>query len=220
MKTILFKKDTSVVEKIEVGKILCLGKNYLNHAKEMGGDIPKSPIIFMKPSSSIAEDFVIEIPKISNELHHEVELAVLIGKKGKNINLSDANNFVSGYAVGLDMTLRDQQALAKKEGTPWTIAKAFDTSAIFGTFIPQNEIANPDNLEIKLSVNGNVKQHSNTNFMIYKIDFIISYLSEIFLLEPGDIIFMGTPEGVGKVVSGDTIEAEIEGLPKLIAKIK
>ncbi len=221
MKSIFLKKNDLKIEEIPVGKILCLGKNYSEHAKEMGGDVPKSPIVFLKPSTAIADkDGKIEIPSISNELHHEVELVILIGKKGKNISKSDSQNYISGYGVGLDMTLRDQQSIAKKEGNPWTIAKGFDTSAIFGTFIEKEKVSNPENLDIQLTVNGIVKQKSNTSFMIFKINYTISFLSQIFTLELGDLIFMGTPEGVGRVISGDSLVGTISGLPEVRAFVK
>ena len=221
MKSIFLKKTDLKIEEIPVGKILCLGKNYSEHAKEMGGDVPKSPIVFLKPSTAIADkDGKIEIPSISNELHHEVELVILIGKKGKNISESNSQNYISGYGVGLDMTLRDQQSIAKKEGNPWAIAKGFDTSAIFGTFIEKEKVSNPENLDIQLFVNGIVKQKSNTSFMIFKINYTISFLSQIFTLEPGDLIFMGTPEGVGRVISGDSLVGTISGLPEVRAFVK
>lgn len=220
MKNIYLRKFDSKLEKIPVGKILCLGKNYKDHAIEMGGEVPKTPMIFMKPSTAIAEDGIIEIPQISNELHHEVELAILIGKEAKKINQNDSEKYILGYGVGLDMTLRDQQNIAKKEGTPWTIAKAFDMSAVFGNFLPKEEIINAEELDIELKVNGEVKQKSNIRNMVFKINFTIYYLSQIFTLEVGDIIMMGTPEGVGRVVTGDKLEGTIEGLPKVNATIK
>jgi 2-keto-4-pentenoate hydratase/2-oxohepta-3-ene-1,7-dioic acid hydratase in catechol pathway len=142
-------------------------------------------------------------------------LTVLIGKKGKNIPQSKAFNHIAGYGIGLDMTMRDRQKEAKAAGNPWSIAKGFDTSAPLSPFISKDQVNNPDNLEITLSVNGKERQHSNTSNMIYKIDYIIAFLSSIFTLEEGDVIYTGTPEGVGKVVAGDVIEAEIPGVGKL-----
>ncbi|MGA9406178.1 MAG: fumarylacetoacetate hydrolase family protein [Bacteroidota bacterium] len=199
-----------------VGKILCLGQNYANHAKEMGSTAPSSPIIFLKPSTAIIENgHAIVLPKISDDVHHEVELTVLLGRQGKNIPQSKALDYVEGYGIGLDMTMRDRQKEARAAGNPWSIAKGFDTSAPLSPFISKSLVSNPDNLEIKLSVNGKERQHSNTSNMIYKIDYIIAFLSSIFTLEEGDIIYTGTPEGVGKVVAGDVIEAEIPGIGKL-----
>ena len=203
-------------KKLTVGKILCLGQNYANHAKEMGGTPPTSPIIFLKPSTAIIENGdAIVLPKMSEDVHHEVELTVLLGKHGKNIPQSKALDYVEGYGIGLDMTMRDRQKEARAAGNPWSIAKGFDTSAPLSPFIYKSLVTNPDNLEIMLSVNGKERQHSNTSNMIYKIDYIIAFLSSIFTLEEGDVIYTGTPEGVGKVVAGDVIEAEIPGIGKL-----
>ena len=203
-------------KKYTVGKILCLGQNYASHAKEMGGIPPSTPIIFLKPSTAIIEDGnPIVLPRISSEIHHEVELTVLIGKRGKNIPQSEAYEYVEGYGIGLDMTMRDKQIEAKKAGNPWSVAKGFDTSAPLSAFVPRLLVKDPHALEIMLSVNGQKRQHSNTSNMIFKIDGIVSYLSSIFTLEEGDIIYTGTPEGVGKVVAGDVIDAEIPGVGRL-----
>lgn len=203
-------------KKIPVGKILCLGKNYAEHVKEFGGSVPTSPIIFLKPPTAIIEngDDII-LPSLSHNVHHEVELTVLIGKTGKNIPRSDAMHYVAGYGIGLDMTMRDKQSEAKKEGNPWSIAKGFDTSAPLSPFVPKTFISDPYNLEIKLSVNGKERQHSNTREMIFKIDEIIAFLSLTFTLEEGDVIFTGTPEGVGQVIANDVIDAEIPNVGSL-----
>ena len=203
-------------KKYPVGKILCLGQNYASHAKEMGGLPSATPIIFLKPSTAIiGNGDPIILPKISNEVHHEVELTVLIGKGGKNILQSRAYEHVAGYGVGLDMTMRDKQKEAKKAGNPWSIAKGFDTSAALSPFTPKDLVKDPHDLEILLKVNGQVRQRSNTSNMIFKIDVIISFLSTIFTLEEGDVLYTGTPEGVGTVVAGDVIDAEIPGVGTL-----
>ncbi|HAP35266.1 MAG TPA: acylpyruvase [Bacteroidetes bacterium] len=182
----------------------------------MGGVPQKEPIIFLKPTSAIIENGQnIVIPKMSNNVHHEVELTVLIGKQGKNIPQSEALNYVAGYGVGLDMTMRDKQSEAKKAGNPWAVSKGFDTSAALSPFIEASNISNPQDLEIKLTVNGTVRQHSNTKKMIYTIDVLISYLSSVFTLEEGDIIYTGTPEGVAQVLPGDVLQAEIPGIGTL-----
>lgn len=198
---------------LRVGKILCLGRNYAAHAVEMKSDLPESPVVFIKPGTAIigtGEDVV--IPPISRELHHEVEMVVVIGKRGTNIPVSRAFDYVAGYAVGLDMTLRDIQSEAKKKGLPWSIAKGFDTSAPVSAVAPRHAIADPHSLDLSLTVNGEVRQHTNTGKMIFRIDYLISYLSMIFSLEPGDLIFTGTPEGVGPVVPGDILEGRLEGI--------
>jgi acylpyruvate hydrolase len=203
-------------KKYAVGKILCLGQNYAKHAKEMGAAAPSSPIIFLKPSTAIIENGDdIVLPKISNDVQHEVELTVLIGKQGRNISQSEAFSYVAGFGIGLDMTMRDLQKEAKAAGNPWSIAKGFDTSAPLSPFVSRSQAGDPNTLDLVLRVNGKERQHSNTSNMIYKIDYIIAFLSSIFTLEEGDVIYTGTPEGVGKVVAGDLIEAEIPGIGKL-----
>ena len=210
MKTIiLLPRNTSFT----LNNIFCVGKNYADHAKEMGGDVPKEPIIFLKPTSAVITDGApIVLPSMSNNVHHEVELTVLIGTGGKNIPVGDALSHVAGYGVGLDMTMRDKQNEAKKEGNPWSIAKGFDTSAPLSPFVDAATVKDPHDLEIQLTVNGTVRQHSNTKHMIFRVDVLIAFLSSIFTLEPGDIIYTGTPEGVAKVVSGDVLEATIPGV--------
>lgn len=195
-----------------VGKILCLGRNYAEHAKEMQSEIPEAPVVFLKPSTAIirnGEDII--IPKISHQLHHEVELVVAIAKEGKNIPSEQAFEYVLGYGVGLDMTLRDVQTEAKKKGLPWSVAKGFDTSAPISKIIPVSNIKNPYELRIRCIVNGTVRQETTASKMIFSIEKIIECISSIFTLEPGDLIFTGTPEGVGEVKAEDVIEAELVG---------
>jgi 5-carboxymethyl-2-hydroxymuconate isomerase len=200
---------------VPVGKILCLGRNYAEHAREMGSEVPRTPVVFLKPASAIIRDGEkIVIPSISRQVHHEVELVVAIGKGGKFISRGDAFRCVLGYGVGLDMTLRDIQTEAKKEGLPWTVAKGFDTSAPVSEIIPAGEIDDPHAVTICCRVNGAVRQQSSTAGMIFRIDRIIEYLSSIFTLEEGDLIFTGTPEGVGEVKPGDLVEAELLGFAK------
>ncbi len=197
---------------IEVRKIFCLGKNYAEHAKEMHSEVPTTPIVFLKPSTAIlthGEDIV--IPKISHEPHHEVELIVAIGREGKNITATHAYDYVLGYGIGLDMTLRDVQNEAKRKGNPWTVAKGFDTSAPVSDIIPKSNIPDPHKLTIQCSVNSTVRQQGSTGNMIFSVPAIIEYISSLFTLEPGDVIFTGTPEGVGPVHDGDRIVAELVG---------
>jgi acylpyruvate hydrolase len=213
MSRILFKASE---KSFSIGKILCLGRNYAAHAQEMNAAIPESPVIFLKPATAIihgGENVV--IPRISGDMHHEVEMVVVIGKQAKNIRVEEAYACVDGYAVGLDMTLRDVQAEAKKKSLPWTVAKGFDTSAPVSYAVEKERVANPHGLNLSLRVNGDRRQHSNTANMIFRVDFLVSYLSTIFTLEPGDLIFTGTPEGVGSVHSGDVLEAELEAVGML-----
>lgn len=201
---------------LPVGKMLCLGKNYEKHAREMGGDVPADPVVFLKPSTALLRSGgTVLIPKISGEMHHEVELVVVIDRTARDVSQEDAMNYVLGYAVGLDMTLRDLQSIAKKRGEPWAIAKGFDTSAPISEVVLKEQIADPHALPLKLAVNGEVRQQGSTADMILKIPAIISYLSRIFTLERGDCIFTGTPEGVSQVVAGDRLVAEIEGVVAL-----
>jgi len=197
---------------IEVRKIFCLGKNYAEHAKEMHSEIPTTPVVFLKPSTAIltnGEDIV--IPKISHEPHHEVELIVAIGREGKNIKATHAYDYLLGYGIGLDMTLRDVQNEAKRKGNPWTVSKGFDTSAPVSDIIPKSNIPDPHKLTVRCTVNSNIRQQGSTGDMIFSIPAVIEYLSSLFTLEPGDVIFTGTPEGVGPVHDGDRIVAELVG---------
>ncbi len=210
MRTIKLEGST---EPILVEKIFCIGRNYAAHAAEMNSEVESNPVVFLKPTTALIQNGGrIEIPPIARELHHEVEMVVLIGKGGKNIQKASAYDHVAGYAVGLDMTLRDVQAEAKKKGLPWTVAKGFDTSAPISSVIDKSKIENPHDLDITLKVNGKVRQHSNTKLMKFQIDTIISYLSTIFTLERGDLIFTGTPDGVSAVVAGDVLEAELQSV--------
>lgn len=203
-------------ETMQVGKLLCIGRNYADHAKEMNADIPTEPMIFLKPSTAlIRSQDVIVIPPQSQEVHHEVELVVLIGKTGKHIPESEAMAYVAGYAVGLDMTARDLQAKAKKAGAPWSVAKGFDTFAPLGEFAPPESVPNPHELSITLRINGEVRQSGRTSDMIFSIPKLIAYASTIFTLEAGDLLYTGTPEGVGAVHAGDALEASVTGLPTL-----
>jgi 5-carboxymethyl-2-hydroxymuconate isomerase len=213
MSRILFRASE---KSFSVGKILCLGRNYAAHAQEMSAPVPESPVVFLKPATAIINDGDnVVIPHMSADLHHEVEMVIVIGRAGKDVQVADAYNYVDGYAVGLDMTLRDVQAEAKKKGLPWTVAKGFDTSAPVSYAVEKERVSNPHSLTLSLNINGVRRQHSNTANMIFKIDFLVSYLSTIFTLEPGDLIFTGTPEGVGPVRSGDVLEAELEGVGTL-----
>ena len=207
-------------EELPVGKILCLGRNYMEHAKEMHAEFPKKPILFLKPSTAIVHDGEeIILPPISRQLHHEVELVVAIGKKAKSIKGAEAKAYVLGYGVGLDMTLRDLQNEAKKNGLPWSVAKGFDTSAPVSDIIPASQVSNPQDLEFRCSVNGSERQHGSARDMIFPIEAIITYISSIFTLEPGDLIFTGTPEGVGEIKDGDVIEAELIGYTKTTHRV-
>jgi len=199
-----------------IGKILCIGRNYTEHIKELGNATPDAPVIFIKPASSvIGEGEMIVIPPYSSDCHHEVELALLIGRKGKDIPADQAMGSIAGYGVGIDLTLRDVQSELKKKGLPWEIAKGFDTSCPLSAFVEASGVADPQNLRIRMTVNGEVRQDGNTSMMIHRIPAIISHMSGRFTLEPGDVILTGTPAGVSRIVSGDHLTAEIPGVATL-----
>ncbi len=200
-------RDTE--EEFNVGKIVCVGRNYVKHAEELGNEVPKFPIIFLKPVSSLIQSGEkIEHPDYSEEMHHEVELVLLIGKDIKNANDNEAEEAIAGYAVGLDMTLRDLQNQFKSKGQPWTLAKVFDASAVVSDFISKDEV-DVTKEKIYLKVNEELKQDSTLDKMIFNNIEIIKFISSKMTLEKGDLIFTGTPEGVGKVVKGDKISAGI-----------
>lgn len=201
---------------LPIGKILCIGRNYTDHIKELGSATPEAPVIFIKPASSvIGEGERIVIPSYSSDCHHEVELALLIGRKGKDIPVDRAMESIAGYGVGIDLTLRDVQSELKKKGLPWEIAKGFDTACPLSSFVEASRVADPQNLQIRLTVNGEIRQDGNTSMMIHRIPAIISHMSGRFTLEPGDVILTGTPAGVGRIVSGDQLTAEIPGVATL-----
>ncbi|WP_175060066.1 fumarylacetoacetate hydrolase family protein [Thermococcus sp. 2319x1] len=201
---------------VKPSKIICLGRNYAEHARELGHEVPEEPVIFLKPPSAlIGPNQTIILPRKSNHVDHEVELAVIIGKRAKRVSREEAMDYVMGYTIMLDITARDLQWEAKKKGLPWTVAKGFDTFAPIGPRIVDKREINVDDLEIGLKVNGEIRQLSRTSKMIFKVDEIIEYVSGIMTLEPGDIIATGTPEGVGPLRHGDVVEAWIEGIGTL-----
>ncbi|MSM41022.1 MAG: fumarylacetoacetate hydrolase family protein [Geobacter sp.] len=203
-------------DSVPIGKILCIGRNYVDHIHELGNEVPAAPVIFMKPASSVIYDGgCIVIPPYSRDCHHEAELAVLIGARGKDIPENRALAHVAGYGVAIDLTLRDVQAELKKKGLPWDIAKGFDTACPLSTFVPAREVTDPQKLQIHLSVNDQERQNGSTGLMIHPVAQIISHLSTIFTLEQGDLILTGTPAGVGPIVSGDRVVAEIPGVGRL-----
>lgn len=199
-----------------VGKIVCLARNYVDHIKELGNATPDAPVLFIKPATSIvASGGEIMIPTYSDECHHEIELAVLIGQNGRNIPVERAMEYVAGYGVALDMTLRDTQAELKGKGLPWEIAKGFDTSCPLGEFVPATQVSDPHDLQLTLTVNGEVRQNNSSGLMMRRIPETIAHVSTIFTLEAGDLLLTGTPAGVAKVISGDRLVARIDGLPQL-----
>jgi 2-keto-4-pentenoate hydratase/2-oxohepta-3-ene-1,7-dioic acid hydratase in catechol pathway len=201
---------------LPLGKIVCIGRNYAEHAKEMHSEVPSVPVIFLKPPSAVISDGMsIVRPSFSREMHHEVELVVAIGRPGKDIPASAALSHVSGYGVGLDMTLRDVQSEAKKKGLPWSVAKGFDTSAPVSALVPASRIPDPQALTISCTVNGILRQRTSTAKMLFTVPAMIAYVSSVFTLEEGDLLFTGTPEGVAQVSPGDVISASLEGFASM-----
>jgi len=199
-----------------IGKIVCLARNYVDHIKELGNEVPSAPVLFMKPSTAVVGDGgTIRIPPYCHECHHEVELALLIGSGGKDIPEEAALDAVAGYGVALDMTARDVQNELKKKGLPWEIAKGFDTSCPLSSFVPAQLVADPQSLRLRLQINGEVRQDGTTDHMIHPVRRIVSHVSSLFTLEPGDVILTGTPAGVGPVKPGDRLTAELVGLATL-----
>lgn len=191
-------------------KLICVGRNYAGHAREMKTDLPKEPVLFLKPPSAIIRSgSTVVKPSPQNDLHHEVELTLLIGRRGSGISEDAALSYVSGYGVGLDMTLRDVQSAAKEQGLPWSVAKGFDTSAPLSDFVPAGLVAEPDRLKIELLVNGELRQQGSTEDLIFPLRRLIAFTSRYFTLERGDILFTGTPEGVASVGSADVLEGAL-----------
>jgi fumarylpyruvate hydrolase len=202
-----------------VGKVYCVGRNYADHAAEMGVTIDREhPFFFSKPPQSITQAGSIPFPTQTKDLHHEVELVVCIGTKCSNVKKELAHENIFGYGVGVDLTKRDLQDIAKKNGKPWDLSKGFDNSAPISKIV-KNEKAVMKHGEIKLSVNGIEKQSSNLSNMTWGVDEIISWLSKFITLNPGDIIFTGTPAGVGKLNPGDQIDASIESVGSFSFKL-
>ena len=204
-----------------VNRIYCVGRNYADHAREMGHDPDREPpFFFMKPASAIVTDGAdMQYPSLSNDVHHEIEMVVAIGKGGANIAADKALGHVYGYGVGLDMTRRDLQGEAKKMGRPWDTGKAFDQSAPCSALVPVSQCGHPSQGSVRLMVNGEVRQEGDLNQLIWNVPDTIAYLSTLFTLQPGDLIFSGTPAGVGPIKKGDVLEGEVIGLPLLKTRI-
>jgi len=209
-----------LAERFPVHRIYCVGRNYEEHAKEMGFTGREPPFFFLKPADALVvvpagEKGHMPYPSQTANLHHEIELVVAIGRGGKNIAAADAHQHIFGYAVGLDMTRRDLQNDMKKQGRPWCIGKAFDHSAPIGPITPAAQAGHVNQAEIRLHVNGADRQRSNVAKLIWNVAETIEHLSAAWELQPGDLIYTGTPEGVAAVVPGDLLVGEIAGLTPL-----
>lgn len=188
-------------------KIFCIGRNYVDHAKELGNNIPDEPVVFMKPKSALLQSHTpFYYPEFTNELHYECELVLRICKNGKYVQSKHASNYYDALTVGIDFTARDIQDQLKEKGLPWEKAKAFDNSAVIGSMIEIKTGIDPKNVAFSLKKNGEVVQSGNSSEMIFKIDELIAHLSNYFSLNIGDYIFTGTPAGVGECVVGDKLE--------------
>lgn len=192
-------------------KIICVGRNYVSHAKELKNEIPKEPVLFLKPETAIIhKKMPFFIPDFSNEVHHELELVVRINKLGKHIHEQFAHKYYNEVTVGIDFTARDVQAECKAKGLPWEKAKAFDGSALVGRFVKKDRLKDANAINIEMQKNQKVVQKDNTKNMLFSIDQLISYISQYFTLKIGDLIFTGTPAGVSKVNKDDTLKLFLE----------
>lgn len=215
---------TGTGDAFPVRRIYCVGQNYEAHAREMGATGAEPPFFFMKPGDAAVPvpagaTGEIPYPPLTRDFHHEVELVVAIGRGGRSIRAADALQHVYGYAVGLDMTRRDLQAQARKQGRPWSMSKGFDHAAPLGPITPAARVPDIATAGIRLAVNGSVRQQGTLAHMIWKVGGILEHLSAAWMLQPGDLVFTGTPEGVGPVVAGDVLEAAIDGLEPLRVRI-
>jgi 2-keto-4-pentenoate hydratase/2-oxohepta-3-ene-1,7-dioic acid hydratase in catechol pathway len=202
-------------------KIICIGRNYVDHAKELNNPVPSEPVVFMKPDSAILQsDKPFFIPEFTNDVHHELEIVVKITKVGKHIKQKFARKYYDSITVGIDFTARDVQAKMKAKGLPWEKAKGFDGSAPIGKFVKLDSDADLTNLNFSLTQNGNTVQSGNTKNMLFSVDSIIEHVSKYFTLKIGDLIFTGTPAGVGPVAIGDELCAFIEDQQLLRTYVK
>ena len=193
-------------------KIICIGRNYAKHIEELKNERPSEPVIFMKPDSAVLlKQHPFVIPEFSNDIHHEIELIVKINKVGKYIDTKFAHKYYDEISVGIDFTARDLQNELKTKGLPWEKAKSFDGSAVIGEFLPKTQFKSLENITFELTSNSKTVQKGNTDFMLWKIDELISYVSQYFTLKIGDIIFTGTPEGVAAVKPEDDLKGFLEG---------
>ena len=202
-------------------KIICIGRNYIDHIKELSNQKPMNPVVFLKPDSSvIAKNQNFIIPSFSNEIHHEVELVVKINKVGKHIDKSFSHKYYDEIGLGIDFTARDIQNDLKEKGHPWEKSKAFDNSCMVGNFLKKEKLEDISKIEFSLKKNNEIVQSGCSNDMLWKIDELISYVSQYFTLKIGDLIFTGTPSGVSKVESGDILEGYISSIKMFTLKVK
>ena len=202
-------------------KLICIGRNYTKHIEELKNEKPTDPVVFLKPDTAILlkkQPFF--IPDFSDDVHHEVEILVKINKVGKHIDRKFAHKYYDEIGLGIDFTARDLQSQLKEKGLPWEKAKAFDGAAVVGKWLPKTNFKNVDNIQFKLLKNNVVVQDGNTNAMLWKTDELIAYVSQYFTLKKGDVIFTGTPAGVGKVLENDVLTGTIEGKQAFQIRVK
>lgn len=202
-------------------KLVCIGRNYTEHIKELANERPEEPIIFIKPDSAVLpkeQDFY--IPEFSKDIHYEVEVLVKIKKMGKHIHEKFAHTYYDEIGLGIDFTARDLQSKLKEKGLPWEKAKGFDGAAVIGKWLPKTNFEDLNDINFTLSKNGEVAQKGNTGLMLWKIDELISYISTFFMLKKGDVIFTGTPAGVGRVQTNDYLTGVLEGNELFSIKVK
>jgi 2-keto-4-pentenoate hydratase/2-oxohepta-3-ene-1,7-dioic acid hydratase in catechol pathway len=202
-------------------KIFCVGRNYSEHATELGNDVPDEPVIFMKPKSALLQPHTpFYYPEFTNELHYECELVLRISKNGKYIQDKFAGKYYDAVTAGIDFTARDIQNDLKAKGLPWEKAKAWDNSAVIGKWIPLTNVKDKANVNFSFKKNGEIVQQGNSKDMIFDFDYIVSYISNFFSINIGDLVFTGTPKGVGEIVVGDEVEAFIESESMLTLDVK
>jgi acylpyruvate hydrolase len=202
-------------------KIFCIGRNYVDHVMELSNAVPDAPVIFMKPDTALIKDQEpFYHPAFSNDVHHEVELVIKINRVGKKIQEQFAHKYYAEIGLGIDFTARDLQSIQKQKGLPWEIAKAFDGSAPIGAFVEKSKFPDLKNIDFNLKKNGLVVQQGNSSLMMYNFDYIIHYISQFFTLKVGDLIYTGTPAGVGKVAIGDVLEGFIGEAKLLHCEVK
>lgn len=193
-------------------KIIAIGRNYAEHAKELNNPVPTVPVIFMKPDTALLKDNKpFYLPDFSQDVHHEIELVLKISKEGKHIDEKFAGGYFEEIGIGIDFTARDIQARHKEKGLPWELAKAFDGSAPISNFVPKSKFADLYNLGLKLDVNGETRQNGNTKDLLFSFERILAFVSQYITLKKGDLIYTGTPEGVARVNVGDHMEGYLEG---------
>lgn len=202
-------------------KIICIGRNYIEHAKELKNPVPKKPVFFLKPDTSLLiRNRPFFYPDFSQDIHYELELVLKICKNGKNVVEEFAPNYYTEIGLGIDFTARDLQQEAKEKGLPWEIAKAFDQSAAISEFVPFDSLTNPERISFRLHLNGKTVQNGMSTDMIFHFNYLITYISKFMTLRAGDLLFTGTPEGVGPVKIGDKLEGFLEDKLLLACEIK